>query len=57
MEEIKIILTEEELLKYGLEKLDDALSYFDSMESHEGKNLAALAYVAIRYGENIEEGE
>lgn len=55
MKEEKIVLTEEELLKYGLEKLDDALSYFDSMESHEGKNLAALAYVAIRYGEGFNE--
>jgi len=50
------VLTEEELLKIGLEKLDEALNYFDAMEeSFKGRNLASLVYVAIHYGESLSE--
>ena len=48
-------ISNEELLKFGLEKLDDALQYIDELESFEGKNLAALIYIAIRYGEGFNE--
>lgn len=54
---LKTGLTEAELMKIGLEKLDDALMYFDVMESFEGKNLASLVYVALRYGEMVEPQE
>lgn len=46
-----------ELLKEGLEKLDDALLFLDDMSSFEGKHLASLVYVALRYGELVTEGE
>jgi len=48
-------LDDKRKLEYGLEKLDDALSYFDEMKTFAGNNLAALTYVAIRYAEQVME--
>lgn len=36
----------------GIILLDEALSHFDEMKSFEGKNIAALVYVALKYGED-----
>ncbi len=46
---------EEELLREGLIRLDDALSYFMEGESFELQNLAGAVYTALRYGELIVE--
>lgn len=50
-------MTEKELFVEGMKSLDDALSCFDVMKSFAGSNLAGLVYIALRYGEEFDEGE
>lgn len=53
----QVELTESELMESGLEKLGEALEYLDACDSFAGKNLAALVYVALRYGEVVKDEE
>lgn len=50
-------MTEQDLINAGLENLGDALQYLDNCDSFAGKNLAALVYVALRYGEVVKDEE
>ncbi len=50
-------LSEEELLKGGLIKLDDALSFFMEMEGAAGQTIAHFLHAAFLLGEKILEAE
>lgn len=53
MEENAIILTDHDLLKYGLDSLSDACCNFFEIETPEGKAIAFMADAVLRYAQAI----